>query len=362
MRTLSEDLLNSKSIVVIGAGQLGKLLLQLWPKNVLRPSLFLDEKVSNSVEGIEVQNTKNHKFTSSNLYILAFFKFSPKFINELFREVINQEIITAYDLLNLFQPDLFSNGWVGDISKRELTLENLKYFDNERSRKLFRSIVQWRYGRELREDIHLISESQKYDLTKFGVQSSEYEFICDGGSYDLSFLYKQAYRGTIAKTVVALEPDTHQLKVIEQILQTPQYSFLHDIDFHLDRRALWSSTGKANFFNNGTLAARIARAPDCTCVDVKTVTLLDLFGELKVSTKQKSLVKLHIEGAEWPVIESSFEYLLSFDHLDLLINLSHDEESLLFIPRILGSSGKYRLFLELHALFGEGATLFARTI
>jgi len=62
------------------------------------------------------------------------------------------------------------------------------------------------------------------------------------------------------------------------------------------------------------------------------------------------------------VIESSFEYLLSFDHLDLLINLSHDEESLLFIPRILGSSGKYRLFLELHALFGEGATLFARTI
>lgn len=345
---------------MIGAGQLGKLLLQLWPKNIMRPSLFLDEKVLNTVEGIEVQKTSEHLFVSSNLYVLAYFMSDGKSINTLFRDVIKQEIVTAYDLLNLFQPDLFSNGWTGDNSKKTIALEGLQYFEDARSKETLISVVQWRYERILQERFSVSPETQKYDLTKYGVQPSEYDFICDAGSYDLSFLHKQASLGAIPRKIVAIEPDTNRLKIIEQLVETPKYGFLQRVSFHLEKRALWHKTGVTQFYNNGTLAARIARNPDSSCIEVETISLPDLFSELEIQRTQNSLVKLHIEGAESPVIESSIEFLLTFERLDLLINLSHDEDSLVKIPRLLGSSGKYRLALDSHALFGEGLTLFAK--
>jgi len=355
------DRLLSKNIVVLGAGQLGKLLLDLWPEDINLPALFLDEYRSGNINGIEIKKAKFHKFSKSNIYILSYFKEDPRKINKLFKDVLKQEIITAYDILTFFKPDMFSNGWIGNARDLDHVLDNAKFFANERSIDVLDSVAQWRYARVLEEKMILGLENSKYDLKKYGVVPANYDFICDGGSYDLSFLVKQTNHEMTSQTLVAVEPDTQRVNEIERLLTELEYSFLVKSNLQIDSRALWSSTGTAKFYNNGLLSARVARLPDYSCIDVKTVTLSDLMHDFKVLPKHRSLVKLHIEGAEWPVINSSLDYLLGFDHLDLFINLSHDEESLINIPQLLGSSKKYDLFLEAHALFGEGVTLFAKT-
>jgi FkbM family methyltransferase len=355
------DRLLSKKIVVLGAGQLGELLLDLWPGDIALPSLFLDENRTGHINGIEIQKSKDHDFSKSNIYILSYFKEDPRKINELFKVVLEQEIITAYDILTFFKSDMFSNGWIGNSRDLDLVLDNAKFFANERSKEVLYSVAQWRYARVLEEKMILGLESSKYDLEKYGVSPTIYDFICDGGSYDLSFLLKQSNDGLASQTLVAVEPDTQRINEINRLLTKTEYSSLFKSNLQIDNRAFWSSTGSAKFYNNGLLSARVARFPDYSCVDIKTITLSDLMRDFQVLPKHKSLVKLHIEGAEWPVINSSLEYLLGFDHLDLFINLSHDEESLINIPQLLGFSNKYDLYLESHALFGEGVTLFAKT-
>jgi hypothetical protein len=73
----------------------------------------------------------------------------------------------------------------------------------------------------------------------------------------------------------------------------------------------------------------------------------------------KTLLKLHIEGAELAALKGA-EKLLSAGHCDVILNLSHDEASLTDLPVYLRSFGHYDIFLRSHALYGEGLTLFAR--
>jgi len=53
-------------------------------------------------------------------------------------------------------------------------------------------------------------------------------------------------------------------------------------------------------------------------------------------------------------------HMLTKTRADLLINMSHDERSLLEIPEVLAATGRFDIFLRSHSLFGEGLTLFAR--
>lgn len=350
-----------KNLVVLGAGQLGELLLKLWPKEIPRPTLFLDNRRVGNIDGIAIESTLNHQFSESNTYVLAFFKDDPKSINKLFTDVIKQEIVTAYDILTSFEPALFSNGWVGESSNLDEALANLRFLADERSRNILESVIQWRYARFLSNNVELIDENSKYDLTRYGIIPHEYKVICDGGSYDMSFVLKQLMNGINAETIVIVEPDVSRYAEVKKTYSEAKETLPAKTVFHLDNRALWSSTGEKKFYCNGLLSARVARFPTESCISVRTISLEDLMQEYEISPSSKTLVKLHIEGAEWPVVESSLEMLLSFDRIDLLINLSHDEDSLLNIPQTLGLSKKFDLFLDSHALFGEGLTLFAKT-
>jgi len=350
-----------KNLVVLGAGQLGELLLKLWPREIPRPTLFLDNQREGYIDGIKIESMLSHQFSDLNTYILAFFKDDPKSINNLFSDVIKQEIVTAYDVLTSFKPDLFSNGWVGESTNLARALANLRFLADDRSRKILESVVQWRYSRSLSNNVELNDENSKYDLTRYGVMPHEYRVICDGGSYDMSFVLKQVEKGINADTIVIVEPDASRYAEVKKVYSDVVETLPVETVFHLDNRALWSSSGVKKFYCNGLLSARVARFPTESCVSVRTVSLEDLIREYKISPSSKTLIKLHIEGAEWPVIESSLEMLLGFDQIDLLINLSHDEDSLINIPRTLGLSNKFDLFLDSHALFGEGLTLFART-
>ena len=92
--------------------------------------------------------------------------------------------------------------------------------------------------------------------------------------------------------------------------------------------------------------------------NVESITLNELI-KLNCKNDGKILVKLHVEGAEWPIIKSILKTVKNFKNISFIMNLSHDEDSLIKIPKSLGELYMFDMHLYSHSLFGEGLTLFA---
>ena len=350
----------NKPVALIGAGQLGRMAIELWPLELEKPIFFLDEHSKQAIHGIPIFKTSMHKPDPSVQYVLSYFKSDPKEIKYLFETFLNQEIITVYDLLTQLNSDLFSNGWMGKSENFENAQANSVYFADAESQSIYANVLDWRYLRKL-SDISPSNENDKYNLTKFGRNSNHYNLVIDAGSYDFSFPKSLLASKITWDELIAIEPDPMSQKEIEKQIMEMQKSGEISGNCDLEKRALWSTNQGASFYSNGSLAARISKNGDVSCREVETVTLETLLEEQIGNEPMEILTKLHVEGAEWPIISASTKFLERNLIHDIVINLSHDEESLVKIPEVLHKTGKYDLFLHSHALFGEGLTLFARS-
>jgi hypothetical protein len=349
-----------RPIALIGAGQLGRMAIELWPPDLDRPVFFLDENSVETVQGIPVHKTSLHVPDRTIQYVLSHFKSDPEEIEALFDNFLNQELLTVYDLLTQFDSELFSNGWQGDPKNLKVIKKNSEFFADEQSRSIYDEVLDWRYLRKLGKR-RPSPESHKYNLGKQGRISNHYDLIIDGGSYDLSFAQSLLESKITWTKLIAVEPDPNsQLRVLKHIKR------LQETDQRLggcilEKRALWSNNQGAHYYQNGLLSARITGSHKPSTTLVETVTLEELLTSHIENSSSKILIKLHIEGAEWSVIKASEHFFRVNQNNDILINLSHDEDSLLRIPELLYQTGNFDLFLHSHALFGEGLTLFARS-
>lgn len=350
---------NKRPIILLGAGQLGQMALNLWPTFLKRPIMFLDEFRAGSIDGINIEKTKDHKFSSEYIYILSFFKDKASNVTKLFDNVINQKIITVYDLLTTFIPDEFSNGWIGDEKKYNLALSNIQLFNDEHSKNVYKSVVEWRYKRILDQNYPVSLETNKYNLAKYNIKNLLFDLVIDGGAYDFSFLNYLDNAEITWNKLIAFEPDSNRLEILNKLLKEFKISGKKNIPI-LDHRAIWTDNNGCNFYSNGQLSARIASEPNKKSINIKTISLNEILNLNTNKLNDKILVKLHVEGSEWPVISSFLPYMSNFNDLNFLINLSHDENSLLNIPRALSETNKFELYLDSHSLFGEGLTLFVK--
>lgn len=352
-------IIKGKSVVLVGAGQLGQMALDLWPTSIQKPILMLDSHRQGFLENIPIENTQSHRPSSSNVYVLSFFKESAEKVVSLFRDHFRQEIVTVYDLLTHFDQDRFSNGWSGSEKGYSSAQKVIQYLHDDYSKNVYNAAIEWRYKRNLLDTYPVSKEDDKYDIGKYLEDSIIFDLVVDGGSYDYSFGDTLIRTGFGWKKMIAFEPDPDRYKVVVKKIDRVGKLGQQDGQISVDNRAIWSDNKGCKFYSNGLLSARIAAKPDDTCILVDTVTLPDILNEHMVPNGRNILIKLHIEGAEWPVVKESKSLLEGNANINLLINLSHDEDSLVSIPKILGEMGKYNLYLESHSLFGEGLTLFA---
>ena len=349
-----------RPIALIGAGQLGRMAIELWPPGLEKPLFFLDENSVEIIQGIPVHKTSLHIPDRTIQYVLSHFKSDPEGIEALFENFLNQELVTVYDLLTQFDSDLFSNGWQGDPKNLNVIKKNSEFFADEQSRSIYDEVLDWRYLRKLGSR-RPSPESLKYNLGNQGRMSKHYDLIIDGGSFDLSFAESLIESRITWTKLIAVEPDSNsqsrvrnQMKKLAEIEQCTGSCIL-------EKRALWSTNNGAHYYENGLLSSRIAGIQKPTSIPVETVTLEELLTSHIESSSSKILTKLHIEGAEWPVIKATEHLFRIYQNHDILINLSHDEDSLVRIPELLYQTGNFDLFLHSHALFGEGLTLFAKS-
>jgi FkbM family methyltransferase len=353
------ELVKHRNIVLLGGGQLGQMALEMWPADLKRPNLILDAHRTGDLAGIPIENTASHVVCDNNLYVLSYFKDSARNVLNMFSNKFCQEVITIYDLLTAYLPDQFSNGWIGQTNDHASAMQVASHFADPLSRATFAASVDWRYHRRLSPDYPIQPESEKYSLAKYGMAHTAFDLVLDGGAYDLS-LARYLEEACCSWThMVAFEPDQRRLALLEdQVNQTPLLHGRHQTQ--LESRALWSSSGYQPFYANGLLSARIARTPTADCVFVSTTTLEQVLSQYGAQADYQILVKLHVEGAEWPILESSLSAIARYNRIHLLVNLSHDEDSLTRLPASLAATGKFDLYLNSHSLFGEGLTLFAK--
>ena len=77
---------NSKTIYLIGAGQLGEMTLRMWPNNKPLPIAILDTTKTGYIASIPILPLTGHKPVSNATYILSFYKASASEVTRLFYE------------------------------------------------------------------------------------------------------------------------------------------------------------------------------------------------------------------------------------------------------------------------------------
>jgi len=354
--TLINNLIEGRTLALVGAGQLAKMAIDLWPQQIPMPKFLLDSNKRGFLEGLPILPLQQHTRIDEVTYVQCAFKnITPTEVLALFSKKFNQKIVTIYDVLNLYLPKFFSNGWGYSLIPpgSQSQIDTVRsYVRDAASLLALDSVIAWRYGRNLIPQYPLEHESLKYNILRFHSSNVVYDLVVDGGSYDLG-MYK-ALKGLCVKfnDYVAFEPDPLSFELCRKIsLQSELKNVL------IENLALARDSGTRPFHSSGGFASRIVQAGQFSC----ETTCLDSYIRCKfpsLNSSSRILVKLHTEGAELEGILGASNSLLKFK-VDFIISLSHTEEALLKILPYLASHGDYKIFLRSSSLFGDGFYLFA---
>ena len=347
--------LSGENFALYGAGQLGRMTLDMWPQNRMKPLFFIDAVKTGDYCGLPVHPLDGPR-PENVTYLLSAFKIPAVTAKEIFHQLGQPLMLTAYDFFDHVMPEEFGNGWRNLAPGAEVltraSLARAVYAD-DLSRLAHDSACAWRYRREMPDNYPVAPEEDKYNLAFLGRQATHYDLVIDAGSYDLHTLDMLHAGGVSWDSVAAFEADPARADICRS--RAGEGGYVHEI-------AVADFDGEADFLATGLLSARLAGPGVKGDPRLKTVPVARLdsfsrqFGPL---AGKRILLKLHIEGAELPALKGA-EELLRTAHCDVLLNLSHDEQSLLDLPVYLRNLGRFDIFLRSHSLFGEGLTLFAR--
>ena len=357
-------MINNKKIAFYGCGQLAEMALKLWPDKIPTPSLFVDQNKKGQFKKKKIINLENfEKIKKDYILILSVFKIKPKIANKIFKS-INQNILTVYDIFDKHIQCSFGNGWNSVLNKnknKKLQLIN-NLFKDSNSKKILKSVINWRYKRILDNNYPLKKEKGKYISFLKNLKNNNNQFnIIDFGQYNYSFLEDCLFSGISIKSYMGIEASNKRFRLIKKMNNFYKNKIKN---ITLFSSAVSDKEGKVNFLDNGLLSARILKSTKKSTLlmksntkSIKSHTLNFFYNKVK-EKNYPTIIKLHIEGYEDRVIKQSSS-LLKKEKIILIINLSHNENSLINLPIQLKNIGYKNFKLYNHSLFGEGLTLYA---
>ncbi|MFB2551941.1 class I SAM-dependent methyltransferase [Ensifer soli] len=348
---------------LIGAGQLGEMALALWPAGVEKPAFILDSRKRGTLGGIEIRDLTDHQPVEGITYLLSAFKMPTAEVDGIFARLGQPMVLTVYDFFDHHSPAIFSNGWrnleADDATRARLAALPALFSDAE-SGAILEAVGAWRYDRVLRHDYPVGPEGSKYDLGLFGRADTHYDRVYDCGAFDLGLVDYFDPAGITFGRYLAFEPDPRNFATCER--RKARLDDRRAAAITIDAHPVYDRPGSHAFLANGQLSARITGEGALghpALMDLDAVTLDDVHAETGGAAGGRVLIKLHVEAAE-PLALAGARRLIAATRSDILVNISHDERSLLEIPAVLAGFGAHDLYLRSHSLFGEGLTLFAR--
>jgi len=356
----------STPIVLYGAGQLGSLFLQLCkPLNLTILAIldrYTDQAELGGVPVYRPYDAPDHLLTAT-VVVCAFKSTEPQSIYNDLKILGYSNVTDAYKYLFSLRGSAFFNGWriplIDQNSRRKrMSCFLADYIHCEHSRSLYLLNLKYRQG--LTDNLGFLDmlspESCKYsnDIVKCFLKEFSPSLVLDVGSWDMTLLrqLKEITPPPFFSRYIAFDPLDEAFEHFSSSLPT-----LKTIagSAEIVRSAAvglnCTATGRVPFHSGMGMASRVVSPHNRLAVWVNACTLSDYVTSC-------SIVKLHIEGKEYPVVK---EFLLKasrdFPHL-LIINCSHTPEGLFEIPYVLAQHGCELHYLQ-HAFYGEGLTLYA---
>jgi len=359
----------SKPIILYGAGQLGRLFLQLTRYSNLDINCFIDEFSPHvEYEGYPILRLSQitDELLGFQVVVCAFKTSNPETIYSELYALGFSFVTDAYDFLYGFKGASFYNGWRFGSTRIESKIHRYykKIYNSlgcSHSAKLFDLNLQYRLGcignapfKEM-----LTSEAEKYsnDIVHNFFRTSLPELIVDCGAWEFE-LFKQLVNlgpPPSATDYVAIDPHPWSLTKYLEIKSTLEKAFVNVRFYPCALVGSGHNTNQSFFNGSMSMASRVVSR----CSPFATAVSSELLSNL-IPLDKPSFVKLHIESSEYPVLREFFGKLsMKVPHL-IVINCSHTPEGLLEIPYFLACNNCL-LYYRQHAFYGEGLTLYALT-
>jgi FkbM family methyltransferase len=340
-----------------GAGGLGNLGYQLLKSVGLKPDCILDMNSSiSSLHDVPVVHPESvsaaDRESMSVLVCVVNSPFSP--IRDYLHGLGYCKVQHFYNAAEAYTGGtLISNGWMYDsptATDREKIPAIFHRLADRDSRCAYLQMLYWRLRREER----LFFDYRPNPGTKWYPPDvipppTEPQVILDGGTHDGTILQKHIdYAGSFLSKIFAFEPDPDNTALLEDYV-----SKLPDLlksKITLDRRALGDGTANLKFAAHRDLASFVTEEGDME-VGQTTIDALNI--------EKLSLVKLHIEGSEYPAICGAIDTFTRCRPI-LALTTYHTPDGLWKIQEYLMDRLEgYDFFIRLHAYCGIGCITYA---
>lgn len=350
-----------KSLVLIGAGNLGKQVLTCLRKDNIEPLAFADNNPvlqGKIIEGIPVLSRRQaaEKYGTSAAFVVTIWNTNHSFIQtqEELTALNCKKVVSAVTLRWKYPENLLPFFWLDIPSKTVRNAESIKavlpLWSDEFSRKEFLAQLQFRILGKFDSLSSPVPQESYFPDDLFDL-SSEEQFV-DCGAFDgitlKHFLRRQKrFNGKI----IAYEPDPANFELLRQyISKIPSDTA---ITIKPLPYAVGAKRGKVQFDATGTMGSTISEYGK---LEVECVTL---DGNLNDIHFQPTYIKMDIEGAEMDALVGAHDTISSKLPI-LAICLYHRFDDLWRIPLFINSlTDAYRLFLRPHEIEGWQLVCYA---
>ncbi|ABA88376.1 SAM-dependent methyltransferase, putative [Syntrophotalea carbinolica DSM 2380] len=340
-----------------GAGGLGKLGYQLFEKIGIKPTCFLDmNRESSQLYGIPVRHPEDLPAADKEplTVVISVVNNPVAPIAAYLKSLGYRNIRYFYDVTEAYREgNLISNGWFyGDPTPedREKIPRVFHRLADDRSRCAYLQMLYWRLKREEKVFCDYRPDpGTKWYPPDIIPQGFTPEVMLDGGTHDGSILLRHIEKvGTRLEKILAFEPDPDNFDALRRgITELPGGRKDH-IEIH--RLALGENNATVRFAPRRDLASCVTGDGD---IEVRQISIDSL------NLRRLDLIKLHIEGSEYPAVCGGIE---TFQRCRpaMALTIYHNTDGLWKIQEFLFRNlDNYRFYIRLHAYCGIGCILYA---
>ena len=350
-----------KSLVLVGAGSLGRQVLASLRKDGIEPLAFADNNPAlqgKSIEGVQVLSRQQaaDRYGSSAAFVVTIWNTDHSFIQtrtELAR--LNcKKVVSAIPLRWKYSDALLPFFWLDVPSKTvedaALIKSAFSLWADELSRREYLAQLKFRILGEFDSLSAPVPQESYFPDDLFDLSPDE-KFI-DCGAFDgitvKHFLKRQK---RFDGKVIAYEPDPENFELLKQYVSNLAEGSREGI-VPL-RYAVGAKHEIVHFDATGTMGSAISNNGK---LEVECVTLDEDLRDLQI---QPTYIKMDIEGGELDALAGA-RNLIQKEMPILAICLYHRYDDLWRIPLFIHSlAGEYRLFLRPHEIEGWQLVCYA---
>jgi FkbM family methyltransferase len=350
---------NYKNVIIYGAGNCGREVLNLLNSHGIQVICFLDEKSSSNMQlnGVSIFSPNDDHVSpqqkAETAIVIAVFNHytDTLFIVKKLRSHGFKCIISFIELYYIFSQELSERSWLVplnfyDDTKQHIISEAYNIWEDERSRLIYKAILEFRLtgNYEFLPAPDIGTQYFPKDIPNWDLPS---RFV-DCGAFNgdtLLEIYKSV--GSI-EALAAFEPDpgnyAELCKVTNRDKQLAKEVLLWPC-------AVWSHTEQLKFLSGEGTSSNISLNGD---IMIQAVSLDEAF-----PCFNPTFIKMDIEGAEYQALLGA-KYIISKNRPQLAVCLYHCPEHLWQIPMLLKQwNVGYKFYLRLHCFNGFELVLYA---